>query len=583
MSIGSQSEVGEVDDGRGSADRIQHGRVVAAGLIQIRRLHWHGVDLIFRNRGVGKKTLAQMGEVAVLVPRRSDALVHLDDMHIGPGHFFVGEVPEHLPRGAPPAYGHDKASTSGDGGAGVRGNDLCGAGCHFVGGAENFLFHKIECRNLTGFSKNDNAAVLDVLFIAATRANGHNYGMSFQNLGLPEPVLHGAQRMGYSDATPIQLRAIPVILSGRDLVASAQTGTGKTAAFALPVLAKLDHPEPRIRCLVLEPTRELAMQVETAFRDYMRFMHTEVTLIHGGVGYGKQRDDLKRHCDVVVATPGRLLDHMQQGLVDLSSLQFLILDEVDRMLDMGFLPDVRRIVEQCPKERQTLLFSATIPEEIQRLSAWCLKDPERIEIGARRSPAETVSHALYPVAADQKFDLLLTLLERTNYDSVLIFSRTKDGADRISRQLKKNNHSVATLHSNRTQTERVDALEGFKGGRYEVMVATDIAARGIDIAGVSHVINYDVPQHPEDYVHRIGRTGRAQTVGEAFTIMTAEELPHVLDIERFIGQKVPRLKIENFNYVYTALFNEDSVLSSLKGAKGVRTHKGMRFGAKRKR
>lgn len=389
--------------------------------------------------------------------------------------------------------------------------------------------------------------------------------------------------MGYSDPTPIQLRAIPVILTGRDLVASAQTGTGKTAAFALPVLAKLDHPEQRIRCLVLEPTRELAMQVETAFRDYMRFMHTEVALIHGGVGYGKQRDELKRKCDVVVATPGRLLDHMQQGLVDLSALQFLILDEVDRMLDMGFLPDVRRIVEQCPKERQTLLFSATIPEEIQRLSAWCLRDPERIEIGARRSPAETVTHALYPVASDQKFDLLLTLLERTNYDSVLIFSRTKDGADRISRQLKKNNHSVATLHSNRTQNERVDALEGFKAGRYEVMVATDIAARGIDIAGVSHVINYDVPQHPEDYVHRIGRTGRAQTVGEAFTIVTAEELPHVLDIERFIGQKVPRQKLENFQYVYTALFNEESVMASLKGAKGVRTHKGMKFGSRRRR
>jgi ATP-dependent RNA helicase RhlE len=274
---------------------------------------------------------------------------------------------------------------------------------------------------------------------------------------------------------------------------------------------------------------------------------------------------------------------MQQGSVDLSALQFLVLDEVDRMLDMGFLPDVRRIVEKCPKERQTLLFSATIPEEIERLSAWCLRNPERIEIGARRSPAETVTHALYPVAADQKFDLLLTLLERTNYDSVLIFSRTKDGADRISRQLKKNNHSVATLHSNRTQNERVDALEGFKAGRYEVMVATDIAARGIDIAGVSHVINYDVPQHPEDYVHRIGRTGRAQTVGDAFTIMTAEELPHVLDIERFIGQKVARKKIEGFDYLYTALFNEDSVMSALKGAKGVRTHKGVRFGANRRR
>ena len=407
--------------------------------------------------------------------------------------------------------------------------------------------------------------------------------MSFQNLNLSETVLHGAQRMGYSEPTPIQLRAIPVILSGRDLIASAQTGTGKTAAFALPVLCKLDHPEPKIRCLVLEPTRELAMQVETAFRDYMRFMHTEVSLIHGGVGYGKQKDDLARKCDVIVATPGRLLDHMQQGAVDLSGLEFLILDEVDRMLDMGFLPDVRRIVEQCPKKRQTLLFSATIPEEIGRLASWCLTDPERIEIGARQSPAETVDHAFYPVAVAQKFDLLLALLARTNFDSVLIFSRTKDGADRISRELKKNNHSVATLHSNRTQNERVEALEGFKAGRYEVMVATDIAARGIDIAGVSHVINYDVPQHPEDYVHRIGRTGRAQNVGAAFTIMTAEELPHVKDIERFIGQSVPRLKLENFEYVYTAIFNETEAAAALKSAKGVRTHKGMRFGSKRRK
>ncbi len=407
--------------------------------------------------------------------------------------------------------------------------------------------------------------------------------MSFQNLGLSETVLHGAQRMGYSDPTPIQLRAIPVILEGRDLVASAQTGTGKTAAFALPVLSKLDHPEPQIRCLVLEPTRELAMQVETAFRDYMRFMHTEVSLIHGGVGYGKQKEDLARKCDVIVATPGRLLDHMQQGAVDLTGLTVLILDEVDRMLDMGFLPDVRRIVEKCPKERQTLLFSATIPEEIQRLSSWCLRDPERIEIGASFTPAETVNHAFYPVAVAQKFDLLLALLARTNFDSVLIFSRTKDGADRICRELKKNNHSVVALHSNRTQTERVEALEGFKGGRYEVMVATDIAARGIDIAGVSHVVNYDVPQHPEDYVHRIGRTGRAQSIGDAFTIMTAEELPHVKDIERFIGQSVPRLKLEDFPYLYTAVFNEIEAAASLKAAKGVRTHKGYKFGAKRRR
>jgi len=351
----------------------------------------------------------------------------------------------------------------------------------------------------------------------------------------------------------------------------------------LPILSRLDSPSRLPRCLILEPTRELAMQVETAFRDFSRFMHLEMALIYGGVGYGKQKETLQKGCDVIAATPGRLLDLMQQGGVDLTALEFLVLDEVDRMLDMGFLPDVRRIVEACPKKRQTLLFSATVPEEIGRLAAWCLKDPEKIEIGARRSPAETVNHALYPVAAAQKFDLLIALLARTDFDSVLIFSRTKEGADRIARQLKLQNHSVAVLHSNRTQQERVEALEGFKNGRYEVMVATDIAARGIDIAGVSHVINYDVPQHPEDYVHRIGRTGRAQNVGDAFTIMTAEELPHVKDIERFISQKVPRLKLENFPYVYSAIFDEDSVTAALKGAKGVRTLKGMSFGARRKR
>ena len=407
--------------------------------------------------------------------------------------------------------------------------------------------------------------------------------MSFQDFNLSEPVLHGAQRMGYVDPTPIQLRAIPLILEGRDVVGSAQTGTGKTAAFALPVLSLLGHGAGHARCLVLEPTRELAMQVETAFRDYSRFLDIEVALIHGGVGYGKQRDQLKGGADVVVATPGRLLDLMGDGTASLNRIEYLVLDEVDRMLDMGFLPDVRRIVGACPEKRQTLLFSATIPEEIQRLAAWCLKDPERIEIGARRSPAETVNHAFYPVANDQKNELLHAMLKRIDFDSVLIFTRTKDGADRVARLLKKENHSVAVLHSNRTQTERVDALEGFKRGRYEIMVATDIAARGIDIAGVSHVINYDVPQHPEDYVHRIGRTGRAQQVGDAFTIMTAEELPHVKDIERFIGQSIPRLRLENFDYKYTALFNEDSVERALKGAKGYATGKGMRFGTVRKR
>lgn len=389
--------------------------------------------------------------------------------------------------------------------------------------------------------------------------------------------------MGYVDPSPIQLQAIPVILSGKDLIASAQTGTGKTAAFGLPILSKLDSPQEFPRCLILEPTRELAMQVETAFRDFSRFMHLEIALLFGGVGYGKQKDTLLKGCDVVAATPGRLLDHIEQKTINLSKLEILVLDEVDRMLDMGFLPDVRRIVEKCPKDRQTLLFSATVPEEIGRLASWCLRDPAKIEIGARRSPAETVTHALYPVAASQKFDLLIALLKRTEFESVLIFSRTKEGADRIARKLKAENHSVAVLHSNRTQQERIDALEGFKDGRYEVMVATDIAARGIDIAGVSHVINYDVPQHPEDYVHRIGRTGRAQSIGDAFTIMTAEELPHVKDIERFIDQKITRQKLEDFDYVFSAIFNEDSVAAALKGAKGVRTHKGVRFGASRKR
>jgi len=391
--------------------------------------------------------------------------------------------------------------------------------------------------------------------------------------------------MGYVEPSPIQEQAIPVIVAGKDLIASAQTGTGKTAAFGLPILSRLQKAQGKIRCLVLEPTRELAMQVEEAFNEFSFFTDLETVLIHGGVGYGKQRDALKSGVEIVAATPGRLLDLMQEGDVDLSTVEYLVLDEVDRMLDMGFLPDVRRIIEKCPKERQTLLFSATIPEEIERLSAWCLRDPQKIEIGARRSPAETVTHAFYPVAVAQKFDLLLAILERTDYHSVLIFTRTKEGADRISRKLEENKHTVAVLHSNRSQNERVEALEGFKSGKYEVMVATDIAARGIDIADVSHVINYDVPQHPEDYVHRIGRTGRAQKDGDAFTLMTAEELPHVKDIERFIGQTVPREKLENFTYVFTALFDEARVTAVLKGAKGVRTHKGMSFGraAKKRR
>jgi ATP-dependent RNA helicase RhlE len=367
--------------------------------------------------------------------------------------------------------------------------------------------------------------------------------------------------MGYVEPTAIQVRAIPAVLEGRDLIGSAQTGTGKTAAFALPILTKLGQ-HGTLRALILEPTRELAAQVETAFRDYARFSDIEAAVVYGGVGYGEQKQRLSDGIDVLAATPGRLLDLMEQRVVDLRAIEFLVLDEMDRMLDMGFLPQVRRIIEKCPTNRQTMLFSATLPPEIETMTQWVLKEPEVIQIGVRRSPAETVTHALYPVARDQKYALLSALLAKTQYDSVLIFSRTKDGADRIAARLKEENHAVAVLHSNRTQRERIEALEGFKSGRFEVMVATDIASRGIDIAGVSHVINYDVPQHAEDYVHRIGRTGRAQQIGDAFTLMTGEDVEDVRKIENFIGQKIPKLKLDGFDYLYTALFEEKSATRS---------------------
>ncbi len=380
--------------------------------------------------------------------------------------------------------------------------------------------------------------------------------MPFSRLGLSSTTLEGVKAMGYVEPTPIQLRTIPLILSGRDVIGSAQTGTGKTAAFALPILSRIGRPEHYPRVLVLEPTRELAAQVETAFRDFARFTEVRIAVVFGGVGYGLQREALQKGVDVLVATPGRLLDLMQQGVCRLDHVQYLVLDEADRMLDMGFLPDVRRIVQKCPHNRHTSLFSATIPPEIDGLIRWAMKNPETVEIGVRRSPAETVKHVIYPVSEAQKTDLLLELLRRVNYDSVIVFCRTKHGADRIAHMLKKHNHSVAVLHSNRTQREREQALRGFRDGRYEVLVATDIAARGLDIADVSHVINYDVPQHPEDYIHRIGRTGRMEAKGDAFTLMVAEDVRHVEAIERFISQKIARVKLDNFDYRYTALFEE---------------------------
>jgi ATP-dependent RNA helicase RhlE len=401
--------------------------------------------------------------------------------------------------------------------------------------------------------------------------------MPFSQLGLASKVLEGVHAAGYTDPTPIQLRAIPALLKGHDLIGCAQTGTGKTAAFALPLLSRLGQ-RGGLRALVLEPTRELAAQVETAIHDYARFTNLRTAVLFGGTGYGQQDHTLRQGVDIIVATPGRLLDQIRRGLVRLDRIELLVLDEADRMLDMGFMPDVRRIIERCPRGRQTMLFSATIPPEIEQLCRWALRNPQTIEIGQRRSPAETVTHALYPVASDQKQQLLEELLKRTNYDSVLIFCRTKHGADRVARMLHNQGHAVAVLHSNRTQREREQALNGFRNGRYEVMVATDIAARGIDVERISHVINFDVPHHPEDYVHRIGRTGRAQSVGDAFTIVIAEDFAEIAAIERFIGQAIPRVKLEGFPYKYTRLLDEKAPPISYRGRSS-----GARFFGRRRR
>jgi ATP-dependent RNA helicase RhlE len=405
--------------------------------------------------------------------------------------------------------------------------------------------------------------------------------MPFSKLGLSKPILEGVKAMGWSDPSPIQLRAIPLLLEGKDVIGSAQTGTGKTGAFALPILSKLGKPNGKSRALILEPTRELASQVETAVRDYARFTDQEVAVIYGGVGYGKQVDALKNGVDIIVATPGRLLDHMQQGVAKLGNIDFVVLDEADRMLDMGFLPDVKRILEKCPKERATSLFSATIPPAIETLISWAMRDPETIEIGMRRSPAETVKHVIYPVAEKQKTELLFAVLKSVDFDSAIIFCRTKHGADRVGGQLKRENHAVAVLHSDRTQRDRENSLKGFRDGKFEVLVATDIASRGLDISGVSHVVNYDVPQHPEDYVHRIGRTGRAEATGDAFTLMVAEDVQHVDAIERFIGTKIERAKLEEFDYRYTTILDEKrfaGVSVRDRKMKTARVGKGQHFG-----
>jgi ATP-dependent RNA helicase RhlE len=380
--------------------------------------------------------------------------------------------------------------------------------------------------------------------------------MGFETLGLSAAVLKAIEQSGYTTPTPIQAQAIPLILEGKDLIGASQTGTGKTAAFALPSLSKLT-PMGKPQILVLEPTRELAHQVAEQFTKYGEHTGLKVALLYGGVGYGQQTEELAKGADIVVATPGRLVDHFYRATMRFGEVKVLILDEVDRMLDMGFLPQVRKIVNLCPWEgRQTLFFSATMPPAIQTFAQWCLVDPVSVEI-ARREVASTVTHAFYPVAMDQRDELLIALLDKTDYHSVMIFTRTRKEADQLTSLLKTQGHEkVAAMHSDISQVDRMKALQGFKEGKYEVLVATDVAARGIDISGVSHVINYRVPENAEDYVHRIGRTGRAQAEGDAFTLLTADELDYAKSVEVFINRTIERKKLEDFNYIYTALLDD---------------------------
>ena len=371
--------------------------------------------------------------------------------------------------------------------------------------------------------------------------------MNFTELGLDPKILKAIEELGYIEPTPIQEMAIPPILEGRDLVGSAQTGTGKTAAFALPAIHRLgDHGG--CRALALAPTRELAIQIEENFRIYGKFLDLRMALLYGGVKYGKQLDQLKNEPDVVVATPGRLLDHISQRNLSLQNIEILILDEVDRMLDMGFIEDVTKIIQKTPKSRQTLLFSATIPDSVRRLSAWALENPAEAKIDIKISAADTVSHALYPVPAIQKFDLLISLLKNIKFDNLIIFFQTRRGTDKISQWLTEHGRNVRVLHSDLKQRDRVSALEDFKKGDVKILCATDVASRGLDISNVTHVINYDVPQHSEDYIHRIGRTGRARTEGEAFTLCKPEELPLVESIEKLLGNSLDRKIIDDFAY-----------------------------------
>ena len=374
-------------------------------------------------------------------------------------------------------------------------------------------------------------------------------GTRIEELPLHPTLRRGAREMGYHTATEIQRRAIPEAVLGRDLIATAQTGTGKTAAFLLPILERtLDLPPGRIYALVLTPTRELVIQAEGFLRQLSRYTARHSVGVYGGVGMEEQTRGLRGGAEIVAATPGRFLDHLRRGYVDLSSLRILVLDEADRMLDMGFLPDVRTILARLPRERQTMLFSATMPPGVVQLAREFLRDPRMVHVDPSTVAAVGVSHLALPIPAHLKAPLLRELLRDEMMTSVLVFTRTKHRADRLARQLAGWGIAASVIHGNRSQNQRIRALEGFRGGTHRVLVATDIAARGLDVEGVSHVVNFDVPNEPEVYVHRVGRTARAQRRGDAMTLLSPEEEAAFGRVERLLGFEVLRARIPGFRY-----------------------------------
>ncbi len=379
--------------------------------------------------------------------------------------------------------------------------------------------------------------------------------MSFSNLGLSPEIVRAVTERGYDQPTPIQKQAIPVVLAGGDIMAGAQTGTGKTASFTLPLLHQLSahksipsnsHGFPPIRALILTPTRELAAQVQESVRDYGKYLNLNSMVMFGGVSIGPQKQKLRTRVDILVSTPGRLLDHVQQGTVNLSRVEVLVLDEADRMLDMGFINDIRRILSLLPKQRQNLLFFATFSDKVKTLAAGLLNNPTMIEVARRNVTAATISQKVYHVDRDRKRQLLSHLIQENKWYQVLVFSRTKHGADRLVKQLGEDRIQALAIHGNKSQGARTHALAKFKDGTLQVLVATDIAARGLDISELPHVINYDLPNVPEDYVHRIGRTGRAGAEGQAISLVCVDEHHLLADIEKLIEQRLPKEVVVGF-------------------------------------